>query len=185
MLTRRARRTRRGTPQKLQEWLCLHPGGMPAISPGCRTRGQGGKSRSTPEGLRPAHRVRSRTDISPKRAPRTQRSTRVPRRASRLRVSHLGRIPLPLSPSLPPCTRCAPCEHSRGSGGMLNGGNSHTEDTENTESRPRKLQEWLRLHPGGMPAISPRCRTRGSGRKKSVNPGRGCSRKTGRIWEGD
>jgi hypothetical protein len=28
-------------------------------------------------------------------------------------------------------------------------------------------------------------RIRGSGRKKQVNPGRGCSRPMGRIWEGD
>jgi hypothetical protein len=36
-------------------WLRPHPGGMPAISPGCRTRGSGRRKRSTPEGLQPAN----------------------------------------------------------------------------------------------------------------------------------
>jgi hypothetical protein len=51
MLTRRARRTRRGRPRKLQEWLRLHPGGMSATSPGCRTRGSGRKKSVNPGGV--------------------------------------------------------------------------------------------------------------------------------------
>jgi hypothetical protein len=40
-----------------------------------------------------------------------------------------------------------------------------------TTGGPRRLRSWTRPHPGGMQAISPGCHTRGSGRKKAVNPG--------------